>query len=88
MIERFTVKGGNAIDITNKVINKTMEKTDLEKWLESLQGDEAKLELVNFEIKSISLLFPPKISTLIDNYIARVLYYGNVNVTRANTNIE
>ena len=88
MIEKFTVKGGNAIDITNKVITKTMEKKDLEEWLKSLQGEDAKLELVNFQIKSISALFPYKIAKAIDNYIVRVLYYGNVNVTRTNIDIE
>ena len=88
MIEKFTVKGGNAIDITNKVITKTMEKADLEDWLKSLQGEDAKLELVNFQIKSISSLFPYKIAKAIDNYIARVLYYGNVNVTRTNIDNE
>lgn len=89
MIEKFTVKGGNAIDLTNKVITKTMQKEDLEAWLKSLEGTDntdAKLELVNFQIKSISSLFPYKISKLIDNYIVRVLYYGNVNVTRSSTN--
>ena len=88
MIEKFTVKGGDAIDLTNKVITKSMTGEDLEAWLKSLKGtdsEDAKLELVNFQIKPISLLFPYKIKTAIDNYISRVLYYGNVNVTRSST---
>lgn len=88
MIEKFTVKGGNAIDITNKVITKTMKKEDLDNWLKSLQGEDAKLELVNFQIEPISSLFPYNIAKTINNYIARDLYYGNVNITRANIENE
>ena len=65
-----------------------MKKEDLDNWLKSLQGEDAKLELVNFQIEPISSLFPYNIAKTINNYIARDLYYGNVNITRANIENE
>ncbi len=90
MIEKFCVKGGNAVDLTNKVITGEMTSEDLEDWLDSVKGTDAasgKLELVNFEIEPIwKLFFDVDISNAIENYMLRVLYYGNVNVTRASDN--
>ena len=91
MIEKFSVKGGDAIELTNKVITKDLKKEDLEAWLKSVQGADAasgKLDLINFEIQPISALFPPDESIAIDNYMVRVLYYGNVSVTRASSDIQ
>ena len=91
MIEKFSVKGGDAIELTNKVVTKDLKKEDLEAWLKSVQGADAasgKLELINFEIMPISALFPPDESIAIDNYMTRVLYYGNVSVTRASSDVQ
>ena len=91
MIEKFSVKGGDAIELTNKVVTKDLKKEDLEAWLKSVKGADAasgKLELVNFEIQPISALFPPDESIAIDNYMTRVLYYGNVSVTRSSSNVQ
>lgn len=91
MIEKFSVKGGDAIELTNKVVTKDLKKEDLEAWLKSVQGANAasgKLELINFEIQPISALFPPDESIAIDNYMVRVLYYGNVSVTRASSDVQ
>lgn len=93
MIEKFVVKGGNAIDLTNKIVSGAMKnegdsekkQSFLDEWRNSLQSTDAKLELVDFEIAPISILFPPKIGRAIDNYITRVLYYENVNITRSIT---
>lgn len=91
MIEKFSVKGGDALELTNKVVTKDLKKEDLEAWLKSVQGADAasgKLELINFEIQPISALFPPDESIAIDNYMVRVLYYGNVSVTRATSDVQ
>ena len=85
-IEKFSVKGGDAIDLTNKVISGTMDNEALQLWLASLKGDdvtECKLELIRFDINPIWELFPEEIEDKIKNYIERVMYYSNLPVTRA-----
>lgn len=86
-IEKFSVKGGEAIDLTNKIIAGAMDATALDTWLESLkQGDVNKYELVDFEIAPIWELFPSDIRHKIKNYIETVMYYSDLPVTRAKIN--
>lgn len=88
-IETFLVRGGNAIDLTNKVITGSMTDTDLQDWLKSLDADNAataKVELLDFELKPIFHLFPSKVSEKIENYINKIMYYGDLPVTR--TDVE
>lgn len=86
-IETFLVKGGNAIDLTNKVITGNMTNEDLQDWLKSLNADSiatAQIELLDFVVKPIFNLFPPEISDKIENYINKVMYYNDLPVTRSN----
>ena len=86
-IEKFSVKGGEAIDLTNKIIAGAMDATALDTWLKSLkQGDVNKYELVDFEIAPIWELFPSEIRHKIKNYIETVMYYSDLPVTRAKIN--
>ena len=86
-IEKFSVKGGEAIDLTNKIIAGAMDSTALDTWLESLrEGDVKKYELVDFEIAPIWELFPSDIGHKIKNYIETVMYYSDLPVTRAKIN--
>lgn len=85
-IETFSVKGGDAIDLTNKVISGTMDNEALQSWRASLRGDditECQLELIRFDIYPIWDLFPDGIDTKIKDYIERVMYYRDLPVTRA-----
>ena len=86
-IEKFSVKGGEAIDLTNKIIAGAMDSTALNTWLKSLrQVDVNKYELVDFEIAPIWELFPSDIKHKIKNYIETVMYYSDLPVTRAKIN--
>ena len=81
VIEKFSVKGGDNVDITNKVFAGTVTQADTDAWVKTL-SEENKLELINFSLTSISELFPEEIADKIENYMAR-LYYGEVSVTRS-----
>lgn len=82
-IEKFNVKGGDAIDLTNKVISGTINDKDLKIWLASLtDGDVKKYELIDFEIAPIWELFPNGIDKKIKKYIETTLYYSDLPVTR------
>lgn len=88
-IETFSVKGGNAIDLTNKVVSGTMDNEALQSWLSSLKGDdvlECRLELIRFDVNPIWELFPDGIDMKIKNYIERVMYYADIPVTRTEEN--
>ncbi len=88
-IETFSVKGGDAIDLTNKVVSGTMDDEALQSWLSSLKGDdvlECRLELIRFDVNPIWELFPDGIDMKIKNYIERVMYYADIPVTRTEEN--
>lgn len=84
-IEKFFVRGGDAITITNLVASGEMNESTVINWQLSLR-DEKKYELITFNISGISTLFPDDapdyIGTKIDNYISRVMYYSDIPVTR------
>ena len=85
-IEKFSVKGGDAITLANAVESGTVTNEMTDAWLASLR-DQNKLELISFKITSISALFPDNIADKIDNYMER-MYYKDINVTRSVNNIN
>lgn len=78
-IEKFSIKGGNNVDITNKVFAGTIKQADTDAWKKSLA--DGKWELISFSLKPISWLFPDDIAEKIDIYLDR-LYYSEIPVTR------
>ena len=80
-IEKFSVKGGNAIDLTNDVYSGKINEDSIRKWKDSLV-DMEKVELLGFDSHNISMLFPDDIADKIEAYMDR-LYYAEVPVTRA-----
>ena len=79
-IEKFSVKGGDNVDITNKVFAGTITMADTDAWKESLTNGE-KWELISFSLIPISQLFPENITAKIDSYLERI-YYSDIPVTR------
>lgn len=83
-IEKFSVKGGDNVDITSKVFAGTVTMADTDAWKKSLTEGK-KWELLTFALTPISLLFPNddgnEIADKIDSYLER-LYYAEVPVTR------
>lgn len=84
-IEKFIVKGGDAMGLTNQVISDSLTNDAVKKWRESLNGTN-KYELVTFRIYCISILFPRDIRRKINDYISRVMYYSQKPVTRSTNN--
>lgn len=80
VIEKFSVKGGDNVDLTNKVFAGTITQDDTNAWLETL-NDDNKLELLDFTLSPISELFPDNIAEKIEDYMER-LYYSEIPVTR------
>lgn len=78
-IERFSVKGGNSVDLTNKVFTGAAGEEAMSEWKHSIKN---KLELLNFKLRPITILFPTDIATKIRAYTDR-LYYADNPVTRA-----
>lgn len=81
VIEKFSVKGGDNIDITNKVYAGNISTTDTDNWKKSLREGK-KWELLTFTLTPISVLFPNDIAEKIDNYMDR-LYYSETPITRS-----
>jgi len=80
-IEKFSVKGGDNVDITSKVFAGTITMNDTDAWKKSLsEGQE--WELITFSLTPISRLFPSDTAGKIDNYLER-LYYAEIPVTRS-----
>jgi hypothetical protein len=85
-IEKFFVRGGDAMSITNIVASGEMNESTVPDWQKTLV-DEKKYELVTFNVSCIATLFPDdpdpnkNISGKIRDYITRVMYYGNMAVT-------
>lgn len=78
-IEKFSVKGGENVEITNKVFAGSITMADTDAWKESLKT--GKWELLHFNLTSISTLFPDDIAEKINSYLER-LYYSEIPVTR------
>lgn len=94
VIEKFSVKGGDNVEITNLIYTGAIDSLSTEKWKNSLE--EGKLELLNFETIPIWALFPngwngvgydveKDIAKKIEGYCER-LYYKDIPVTRAGRN--
>jgi hypothetical protein len=83
-IEKFFVRGGDAMSITNIIASGEMDESTVPDWQKTLV-DEKKYELVTFNVSCIATLFPDdadnNISGKIRDYITRVMYYGNMAVT-------
>jgi hypothetical protein len=79
-IEKFSVKGGESVKITNKVFAGSITMADTDAWKESLKA--GKWELLHFELLPIYDLFPDDIAEKIKSYLDR-LYYSEVPVTRS-----
>lgn len=82
-IEKFTVKGGDAVKLATEVAANVVNADSIESWRKSLT-DEEKYELMSFQLSKISSLFPDEIRDKIDNYTDR-LYYYDLPVTRSLT---
>lgn len=80
-IEKFAVKGGDAITISMAVEDGTINQNTTDAWLASLR-DMNKYELLTFQLIPISELFPGDIKDKINDYTDR-LYYREVPVTRS-----
>ena len=85
-IEKFSVKGGDAITLANAVESGTVTSEMTDAWLASLR-EQNKLELISFKITPISALFPDDVAEKIDNYMER-MYYKDINVTRSVDNMN
>lgn len=90
-VESFRVMGGDAMWLTNLVVAGKQSQEALDKWAATLNVDaglNASIELIDFELNSISDLFMgysgEGIPAKINNYINRTLYYSTVPVTRSN----
>lgn len=80
-IEKFVVKGGNTIDLANKVVTGTVNRDAFDKWMADMEETE-QFELLSFNINPIWFLFPEGVySETIENYI-NMLYYKELPLTR------
>lgn len=82
-IEKFTVKGGDAITLSMAVENGSINQSTTDRWLTSLVEEE-KYELLSFKLLPLAVLFPNDIAAKINNYTDR-LYYREIPVTRTVT---
>mgnify|MGYP002855289884 CR=1 FL=1 len=80
-IEKFSVKGGDAVTIASAVESGTLTQELTDEWLKTMR-DEEKYELLSYELIDISELFPEEIAHKIDTYIEKV-YYNEVPLTRS-----
>ena len=80
-IEKFSVKGGDAISLSQSVEDGTICDDKIKAWRKTLQ-DGQQYELLTFVLKPISSLFPRTIKKKIDNYMER-MYYSEIPVTRS-----
>jgi hypothetical protein len=83
-IEKFFVRGGDAMNITNIVATGEMDESTVPDWQKTLANDQ-KYELITFSVSCIATLFPDgrnnDIAGKIRDYITRVMYYGDMAVT-------
>lgn len=82
-IEKFEVKGGDAIELSIAVQSGTINQSATDKWLTSLNSNERN-ELLGFQIQPISVLFPADIESKIEEYVVKLYYYHDLSLTRSN----
>lgn len=80
-IEKFAVKGGDAISLSMAVEDGSINQTTTDTWLKSLV-DDCRYELLNFQLIPLSLFFPDDIADKINDYTDR-MYYREIPVTRS-----
>ena len=79
VIEKFYVKGGDAISLARSVQLKVAGDA-VKEWKESLTED--KYELIEYRLTPIEAFFPDEVSEAITNYLED-LYYNQMPLTRA-----
>lgn len=81
IIEKFSVLGGNSLELTNAIASGTAKDSLVKVWIESFKSVD-KMELLDFQLAPLSNLFPADIKAKIDNYTNR-MYYKDIPVTRS-----
>ena len=81
IIEKFSVLGGNSLELTNAIASGTTTDSLINDWLKSFKSVD-KMELLDFQLSPLSNLFPADIKAKIDNYTNR-MYYKDIPVTRS-----
>ena len=79
-IEKFSVRGGDAMALARTVEDGTIDNTAVETWRKSIE-DEKKFELMEYELLPISALFSDEIGMKINDYMYR-MYYNEQPLTR------
>lgn len=81
IIEKFSVLGGNSLELTNAIASGTTTDSLINDWFKSFKSVD-KMELLDFQLAPLSNLFPADIKAKIDNYTNR-MYYKDIPVTRS-----
>ena len=81
IIEKFSVLGGNSLELTNAIASGTADTLIINVWSKSFKSVD-KMELLDFQLSPLSNLFPADIKAKIDNYTNR-MYYKDIPVTRS-----
>lgn len=81
-VEKFTVKGGDAVQLARSVELKD-DPQAVEHWKNSLK--DGKYELIDYDLRPISMFFPPAVTDEIEDYIEK-LYYNELPLTRSGKN--
>ncbi len=90
-IEKFEVKGGEAMTLARSIDDGSISETSVETWKETIDDafDETgklvapgKLELISFGLVPIQNLFPITVSVKITEYLDK-LYYSELPLTRS-----
>lgn len=79
-IETFVVKGGNSVELANKVVSGTVNHEEIDKWRNDLAKNE-QFELLSFDVRPIYNLFPTGYDERIKEYFNKI-YYNEIPVTR------
>lgn len=79
-IETFVVKGGNSVELANKVVSGTVNQKEIDKWRDDMAENE-QFELLEFNVIPIYKLFPAGYDDRIKEYFDK-MYYNNIPVTR------
>lgn len=80
-IEKFSVKGGNAVELANKVAAGKSGPADIKKWHTEMVKNK-QYELLSFKLEPISVLFSLPHRREIENYMRR-MYYSDISITRS-----
>ena len=79
-IETFVVKGGNSVELANKVVSGTVNQEEIDKWRNDMANNE-QFELLSFNVRPIYNLFPAGYDERIKEYFDKI-YYNEIPVTR------